>query len=190
MDKTLINEIAERQIKKEKILNEWRKLGIDISQGANSWEEYDLALALRNQWSYDKSDSMSLAWKIWNLMTLNDWISIQSMFEIEDYVYYIDNGEMKKEKIQTKDHAYLMNEPLTINNVIKKTLSIAQKINSKIQRNILNDLRNNAKTVSVWDFNNVLGYTVKEKFNSLLDMKNEVCLHMKNEYNKNPTWIS
>ena len=37
----------------------------------------------------------------------------------------------------------------------------------KIDREILTDLRNNAGTVSSWDFNTALGDTIKEKYESL-----------------------
>jgi hypothetical protein len=47
------------------------------------------------------------------------------------------------------------------------TAVLAQEINLEIDREVLTDLRNNAGTVSVWDFNTSLGDTIKEKYESL-----------------------
>lgn len=47
------------------------------------------------------------------------------------------------------------------------TAVLAQEINLEIDREILTDLRNNAGTVAVWDFNTALGDTIKEKYESL-----------------------
>jgi hypothetical protein len=47
------------------------------------------------------------------------------------------------------------------------TAVLAQEINLEIDREILTDLRNNAGTVSSWDFNTALGDTIKEKYESL-----------------------
>ncbi len=47
------------------------------------------------------------------------------------------------------------------------TAILAQEINLEIDREILTDLRNNAGTVAVWDFNTALGDTIKEKYESL-----------------------
>lgn len=47
------------------------------------------------------------------------------------------------------------------------TAVLAQEINLEIDREILGDLRNNAGTVSSWDFNTALGDTIKEKYESL-----------------------
>ena len=47
------------------------------------------------------------------------------------------------------------------------TAVLAQEINLEIDREILTDLRNNAGTVSAWDFNTALGDTIKEKYESL-----------------------
>jgi len=47
------------------------------------------------------------------------------------------------------------------------TAILAQEINLEIDREVLTDLRNNAGTVSVWDFNTALGDTIKEKYESL-----------------------
>ena len=47
------------------------------------------------------------------------------------------------------------------------TAVLAQEINLEIDREVLTDLRNNAGTVSVWDFNTALGDTIKEKYESL-----------------------
>jgi len=47
------------------------------------------------------------------------------------------------------------------------TAVLAQEINLEIDREVLGDLRNNAGTVAVWDFNTALGDTIKEKYESL-----------------------
>jgi hypothetical protein len=47
------------------------------------------------------------------------------------------------------------------------TSVLAQEINLEIDREVLTDLRNNAGTVSSWDFNTALGDTIKEKYESL-----------------------
>lgn len=47
------------------------------------------------------------------------------------------------------------------------TSVLAQEINLEIDREVLTDLRNNAGTVSAWDFNTTLGDTLKEKYESL-----------------------
>ena len=47
------------------------------------------------------------------------------------------------------------------------TAVLAQEINLEIDREILTDLRNNAGTISSWDFNTALGDTIKEKYESL-----------------------
>lgn len=47
------------------------------------------------------------------------------------------------------------------------TAVLAQEINLEIDREVLTDLRNNAGTVSVWDFNTAYGDTIKEKYESL-----------------------
>lgn len=47
------------------------------------------------------------------------------------------------------------------------TAILAQEINMEIDREVLTDLRNNAGTVSAWDFNTALGDTIKEKYESL-----------------------
>lgn len=47
------------------------------------------------------------------------------------------------------------------------TAVLAQEINLEIDREIINDLRNNAGTVSVWDFNTAMGDTIKERYESL-----------------------
>jgi hypothetical protein len=47
------------------------------------------------------------------------------------------------------------------------TAVLAQEINLEIDREVLTDLRNNAGTVAVWDFNTALGDTIKEKYESL-----------------------
>ena len=47
------------------------------------------------------------------------------------------------------------------------TAVLAQEINLEIDREVLTDLRNNAGTVSAWDFNTALGDTIKEKYESL-----------------------
>lgn len=47
------------------------------------------------------------------------------------------------------------------------TAILAQEINLEIDREVLADLRNNAGTVSAWDFNTTLGDTIKEKYESL-----------------------
>jgi len=47
------------------------------------------------------------------------------------------------------------------------TAVLAQKINLEIDREVLTDLRNNAGTVTAWDFNTALGETIKEKYESL-----------------------
>lgn len=47
------------------------------------------------------------------------------------------------------------------------TAVLAQEINLEIDREVLSDLRNNAGTVSAWDFNTALGDTIKEKYESL-----------------------
>lgn len=47
------------------------------------------------------------------------------------------------------------------------TAVLAQEINLEIDREVLTDLRNNAGTISSWDFNTALGDTIKEKYESL-----------------------
>jgi len=47
------------------------------------------------------------------------------------------------------------------------TAVLAQEINLEIDREVLTDLRNNAGTVAVWDFNTALGDTIKEKYEAL-----------------------
>jgi len=47
------------------------------------------------------------------------------------------------------------------------TAVLAQEINLEIDREVLTDIRNNAGTVSSWDFNTALGDTIKEKYESL-----------------------
>lgn len=47
------------------------------------------------------------------------------------------------------------------------TAVLAQEINLEIDREVLTDLRNNAGTVSAWDFNTALGDNIKEKYESL-----------------------
>lgn len=47
------------------------------------------------------------------------------------------------------------------------TAVLAQEINLEIDREVLSDLRNNAGTIAVWDFNTALGDTIKEKYESL-----------------------
>jgi hypothetical protein len=47
------------------------------------------------------------------------------------------------------------------------TSVLAQEINLEIDREVLTDLRNNAGTIAVWDFNTALGDTIKEKYESL-----------------------
>ena len=47
------------------------------------------------------------------------------------------------------------------------TAVLAQEINLEIDREVLTDLRNNAGTAAVWDFNTALGDTIKEKYESL-----------------------
>lgn len=47
------------------------------------------------------------------------------------------------------------------------TAVLAQEINLEIDREVLTDLRNNAGTVSAWDFATALGDTIKEKYESL-----------------------
>lgn len=47
------------------------------------------------------------------------------------------------------------------------TAILAQEINLEIDREVLTDLRNNAGTVAVWDFNTAFGDTIKEKYESL-----------------------
>jgi hypothetical protein len=55
------------------------------------------------------------------------------------------------------------------------TSVLAQEINLEIDREVLTDLRNNAGTVAVWDFNTALGDTIKEKYESLYIKVVEVC---------------
>ena len=47
------------------------------------------------------------------------------------------------------------------------TAVLAQEINLEIDREVLGDLRNNAGTVSAWDYSTALGDTVKERYESL-----------------------
>ena len=47
------------------------------------------------------------------------------------------------------------------------TAVLAQEINLEIDREVITDLRNNAGTVSAWDYNTALGETIKEKYESL-----------------------
>lgn len=54
------------------------------------------------------------------------------------------------------------------------TAVLAQEINLEIDREILNDLRNNAGTVASWDYNTALGDTIKEKYESLYVKMSEV----------------
>jgi hypothetical protein len=54
------------------------------------------------------------------------------------------------------------------------TSVLAQEINLEIDREILTDLRNNAGTVAVWDFNTALGDTIKERYESLYIKISEV----------------
>ncbi len=44
---------------------------------------------------------------------------------------------------------------------------MAQQVNLEIDREILGDIKRNAGTVSVWDFNTALGHNIKEKYESL-----------------------
>lgn len=44
---------------------------------------------------------------------------------------------------------------------------LAQEINLEIDREVLGDLRDNAGTVSAWDYNTALGDTIKERYESL-----------------------
>lgn len=54
------------------------------------------------------------------------------------------------------------------------TQVLAQEINLEIDREILNDLRTNAGTVSAWDYNTALGDNIKEKYESLYVKLTEV----------------
>jgi hypothetical protein len=54
------------------------------------------------------------------------------------------------------------------------TAVLAQEINLEIDREVLTDLRNNAGTIAVWDFNTALGDTIKEKYESLFVKVTEV----------------
>lgn len=54
------------------------------------------------------------------------------------------------------------------------TSILAQEINLEIDREVLTDLRNNAGTVSVWDFSTAFGDTIKEKYESLFVKLTEV----------------
>jgi len=54
------------------------------------------------------------------------------------------------------------------------TAVLAQEINLEIDREVLTDLRNNAGTVSSWDFATALGDTIKEKYESLYIKVTEV----------------
>ena len=47
------------------------------------------------------------------------------------------------------------------------TAVLAQEINLEIDREVLTDIRNNAGTVTSWDFATALGDTIKEKYESL-----------------------
>ena len=47
------------------------------------------------------------------------------------------------------------------------TAVLAQEINLEIDREVLTDLRNNAGTVTSWDFSTALGDTIKEKYEAL-----------------------
>lgn len=47
------------------------------------------------------------------------------------------------------------------------TAVLAQEINLEIDREVLGDLRDNAGTVTAWDFNTAMGETIKEKYESL-----------------------
>jgi len=47
------------------------------------------------------------------------------------------------------------------------TAVLAQEINLEIDREVLQDLLDNAGTVTAWDFNTALGDTIKEKYESL-----------------------
>ena len=47
------------------------------------------------------------------------------------------------------------------------TAVLAQEINLEIDREVLGDLRNNAGTVSAWDFSTAIGQTIKEKYEAL-----------------------
>jgi len=105
----LNDELTGRQNKKEEIFNKWNSPIFDSY--TNPWEKYDLALILENQKLYneDLSDlpfkqiSVPLICKIWKQLSLNDWISVQSMFGVKDYIYYIDDHEMKKEEVSAKE---------------------------------------------------------------------------------------
>ena len=50
------------------------------------------------------------------------------------------------------------------------TAVLAQEINLEIDREVLGDLRNNAGTVSAWDYSTALGDTVKERYESLYEI--------------------
>jgi hypothetical protein len=54
------------------------------------------------------------------------------------------------------------------------TAILAQEINLEIDREVLTDLRNNAGTIAVWDFNTALGDTIKEKYESLYVKVSEI----------------
>lgn len=54
------------------------------------------------------------------------------------------------------------------------TQVMAQEINLEIDREILNDLRTNAGTISAWDYNAALGDNIKEKYESLFVKITEV----------------
>ena len=58
------------------------------------------------------------------------------------------------------------------------TAVLAQEINLEIDREVLTDLRNNAGSISVWDFNTALGDTIKEKYESLYVKIVEVSAHV------------
>ena len=47
------------------------------------------------------------------------------------------------------------------------TAVLAQEINLEIDREVLTDIRNNAGTVTSWDFSTALGDTIKEKYEAL-----------------------
>ncbi len=47
------------------------------------------------------------------------------------------------------------------------TAVLAQEINLEIDSEVLGDLRNNAGTVSAWDFSTAIGQTIKEKYEAL-----------------------
>ena len=193
----LNDELTGRQNKKEEIFNKWNSPIFDSY--TNPWEKYDLALILENQKLYneDLSDlpfkqiSVPLICKIWKQLSLNDWISVQSMFGVKDYIYYIDDHEMKKEEVSAKEHNHkvVWAYDEKHNNHHETEILLAQEIIRELQRMVLSDIRNNAKTVSTWDFNAALGNTIREKYENLYTKINTVKTHMIEKYNKEPVWI-